>query len=87
MRVSKGYSNNVAVNATRGNKERVHVVVVVRYQQGEDEEELAAGTDDAEEPEEEGAGEEAQLDPVQVREREHEDLEQTCHEEAHAWGW
>ena len=54
------------------------------YQQGEDEEELAAGAHDAEEPEEEGSGEKAQLDPVEVREREHEDLVKTWHEEEEA---
>ena len=84
MRVSKGFSNDVAVDATRGNKERVHVVAVRRYQQGEDEKELAAGAHDAEEPEEEGAGEEAQLDPVEVREREHEDLMTVTR---HGWGY
>jgi len=62
----------------------VNVVVVRMYQQGEDEEELAAGAHDAEEPEEEGSGEKAQLDPVEVREREHEDLVKTWHEEEEA---
>ena len=44
------------------------------HQQREDEEKLAARAHDAEQSEEEGSGEEAQLDPVEVGEGEDENF-------------